>query len=58
MVGEETENDQEVATMAFDIAECPVAEGAVAERNIETITTEILQLKQDAGNAILGIGQR
>ena len=44
--------------MAFDIAESPVAEGAVAERNIETITTEILQLKQDAGNAILGIGQR
>ena len=44
--------------MAFDIAESPVAEGAVAERNIEIITTEILQLKQDAGNAILGIGQR
>ena len=44
--------------MAFDIAEVPAAEGAVAERNIETITAEILQLKQDAGNAILGIGQR
>ena len=44
--------------MAFDIAESPVAEGAVAERNIKIITTEILQLKQDAGNAILGIGQR
>lgn len=28
------------------------------ERSIETITTEILTLKQDAGNAILGIGQR
>ena len=28
------------------------------ERSIETITTEILQMKQDAGNAILGIGQR
>lgn len=44
--------------MAFDIAEVSAAEGAVAERNIETITAEILQLKQDAGNAILGIGQR
>lgn len=29
-----------------------------ADRSIETITTEILQMKQDAGNAILGIGQR
>lgn len=29
-----------------------------AERSIETITTEILTLKQDAGNAIIGIGQR
>ena len=28
------------------------------ERDIETITGEIIQLKQDAGNAILGIGQR
>ena len=28
------------------------------ERSIESITAEILQLKQDAGNAILGIGQR
>ena len=28
------------------------------ERSIETITTEILQLKEDAGNAIIGIGQR
>ena len=27
-------------------------------RDIETITAEILQLKEDAGNAILGIGQR
>lgn len=27
-------------------------------RNIETITGEIIQLKQDAGNSILGIGQR
>ena len=44
--------------MAFDIAESPIAEGAVAERHSETITAEILQLKQDAGNAILGIGQR
>lgn len=27
------------------------------ERSIETITTEILQMKEDAGNAIIGIGQ-
>lgn len=27
-------------------------------RDIEAITTEIIQLKQDAGNAIIGIGQR
>lgn len=29
-----------------------------SERNIETITTEIIKLKEDAGNAIIGIGQR
>ncbi len=29
-----------------------------AQRDIETITGEIIQLKQDAGNAILSIGQR
>lgn len=28
------------------------------ERSIETITSEILQMKEDAGNAIIGIGQR
>ncbi len=28
-----------------------------SERNIETITTEIIKLKEDAGNAIIGIGQ-
>ena len=28
------------------------------ERDIETITSEIIRLKHDAGNAILGIGQR
>lgn len=28
------------------------------ERSIETITTEILQMKEDAGNTIIGIGQR
>lgn len=28
------------------------------ERSIETITTEILQMKVDGGNAIIGIGQR
>jgi len=32
--------------------------GVNAERTIETITGEILQLKTDAGNAIIGIGQR
>ena len=29
-----------------------------AERDIEAVTAEIIQLKQDAGSAILGIGQR
>lgn len=28
------------------------------ERSIETITTEIIRLKEDAGNSIIGIGQR
>lgn len=43
----------------FDISKfAPSAQSPASERNIETITTEILQLKQDAGNAILGIGQR
>ena len=31
---------------------------APTERSIGDITNEILRLKQDAGNAILGIGQR
>ncbi len=45
--------------MAFDITKFAKEHQAPsAERNIETITTEILQMKQDAGNAILGIGQR
>lgn len=35
-----------------------VSDPGVSPRNIESITAEILQLKQDAGNAILGIGQR
>ena len=43
----------------FDISKFAAEHQAPsAERSIETITTEILQMKQDAGNAILGIGQR
>lgn len=34
------------------------AQSVCAERTIENITSEILQLKTDAGNAIIGIGQR
>lgn len=47
--------------MAFDISKYAktlkpsVPEG---ERDIEAITAEIIRLKQDAGSAILGIGQR
>ncbi len=45
---------------AFDISKfaASLEPAAPAERDIETITAEIIQLKQDAGNAILGIGQR
>ncbi len=46
---------------AFDISKyaATLNQPAPAEnRDIETITAEIIQLKQDAGNAILGIGQR
>ena len=44
----------------FDISKYASSLGPPAEnvRDIETITSEIIQLKQDAGNAILGIGQR
>ena len=43
----------------FDISKFAAEHQAPsAERSIETITTEILTLKQDAGNAIIGIGQR
>ena len=43
----------------FDISKFAAERQAPsAERSIETITTEILTLKQDAGNAIIGIGQR
>ncbi|MDY3690663.1 MAG: DUF3102 domain-containing protein [Dysosmobacter sp.] len=43
----------------FDISKFASEHQALsADRSIETITTEILTLKQDAGNAILGIGQR
>lgn len=45
--------------MAFDISKfAEAAREPAAGRDIEAITTEILRLKQDAGNAILGIGQR
>ena len=46
---------------AFDISKyaATLNQPAPAEnRDIKTITAEIIQLKQDAGNAILGIGQR
>lgn len=43
----------------FDISRfAQAAQTPASERNIEAITSEILQLKNDAGNAILGIGQR
>jgi len=45
----------------FDIAKYAATlpqTAPAAERDIETITSEIIKLKQDAGNAILGIGQR
>lgn len=35
-----------------------VSDSDTGFRSIDAITSEILQLKQDAGNAILGIGQR
>ena len=45
--------------MAFDISTYTDASREPdAVRDIGTITTEILRLKQDAGNAILSIGQR
>ena len=45
--------------MAFDISKFAAEHQAPsAERSIETITSEILQMKEDAGNAIIGIGQR
>ena len=45
--------------MAFDISKFSEASHAApTECSIGDITTEILRLKQDAGNAILGIGQR
>lgn len=46
---------------AFDISKyaATLNQSALAEtRDIETITAEIIQLKHDAGNAIIGIGQR
>ena len=45
----------------FDISKYAATLGQnapAAERDIEVITAEIIQLKQDAGSAILGIGQR
>ena len=45
--------------MAFDISKYTEAsQEPAAVRDIGIITTEILRLKQDAGNAILSIGQR
>lgn len=45
--------------MAFDISKFAAERQAPTnERSIEIITTEILQMKEDAGNAIIGIGQR
>ena len=45
--------------MAFDLSKYTEASREPdAVRDIGTITTEILRLKQDAGNAILSIGQR
>ena len=45
--------------MSFDISKFAERHQAPsAERSIEALTAEILQMKQDAGNAILGIGQR
>ncbi len=46
---------------AFDISKyaSTLSQSSPAEtRDIETITAEIIHLKQDAGNAILGIGDR
>lgn len=42
----------------FNLAEHIQAAQPSAPRDIEIITGEIIQLKQEAGNAILGIGQR
>lgn len=44
------------AMLGKQLAKIP--DPGVSSRNIESITAEILQLKQDAGNAILSIGQR
>ena len=44
--------------MSSETYELTAVEAPDAGRSIETVTEEILQLKQDAGNAILGIGQR
>ena len=46
---------------AFDISKyaATLSQPAPAEaRDIETVTAEIIQLQQDAGNAIIGIGKR
>ena len=42
----------------FNLAEHIQAAQPSAPRDIEVITDEIIRLKQEAGNAILGIGQR
>ena len=42
----------------FNLAEHILSAQPPSPRDIETVTAEIIRLKQDAGNAILGIGQR
>ena len=44
--------------VAKTLAPTDAPEAVSGERTIENITSEILQLKTDAGNAIIGIGQR
>lgn len=44
--------------MPFDISRYAAEHAVPMERTIETVTEEILRLKSDAGNAIIGIGQR
>lgn len=45
-------------TLAAMMQESMVHSVQSAQRTIETITSEILELKKQAGKALLGIGQR